>query len=289
MFLRIITKCALIIALFTAGFASAMMSSDVPQGNVSIKNALWGATSTPTIQATYIVKEKTLTRKGKPRTRKLESTRKIAYDQTLTLGPLKNLSQDSEIIIEGYGKKQAAYVSQLSISRDELIQEWQNLDSSLQGDLLVTIKWQSPTSWRSTEIYAEYSIQGRPKEIKKKISDNPLDEFPQIKAWGLHQMISADDILDAKSSTDVVLWGIGGVGKTTAEDTYRYILGLGKGYKKNDVVLSYRDLYRQWNPDNFPEASDEKLEVVNTINQLINRSKDGLLEALKQKERAEEG
>jgi hypothetical protein len=253
------------------------MEADVPKVRVQIKNSLWSVTGSPSIEVNYVSKNK-----------KVKHT--VASGQNLDIGRLIDLSPDQPISIMGYGEVKAQTVGGTQILRDTLIAEAHNLDAEKKKkQLKVEVRWKD---WTGKEITLHFGFPETEivpaKGSEEAVPTHPWDAFPRIKSSTyLYYGVTPIAVLGAASWKVNVLPGLRVMRSTTAEDMYRYILNLTKAdYTKDDVIDSHRILSLKWHPDKFSDEtkySDKDREVVKTIQQLLNASRDGLLQALEEK------
>ena len=146
--------------------------------------------------------------------------------------------------------------------------------------LIVIVKtpsWKPP--YALTFEYSNKLKQGAEREV----TTNPLEAFERIKYYKLQNSLTEDQLLNVPNTEwkKIIYIGLLSPLGTTAEDAYRYILGLKKGYTADDVRRAYKDLSLAWHPDKIDDQDDKAYAT--RVFRLVQKAQEVLLQALQDK------
>lgn len=271
-----------LISLIITTLPLATFTMDHPAPNVElfVKNSLWSVLGNPSIQVNA-------TKKG------ITTATTVRPKQENNIGYLDQLQK---LEVEGYGRSKKEKVALTDIPLNHAIEEWNRLRVGKKDDLIVEVSWKNWTDINSDEIVFSYST--RPRPIKQKMDDppkyprtkNPLSVFGDIVYYQLESTLTPEMIERSTSWKEVLVpakwWGFERA--TTAEDAYRYILGLTENYSRDDIKTKYQKLATLWHPDKVPK-DDESQKFGEQVFRLIKKAKNGLEEALEDKKKEASG
>jgi len=219
----------------------------------------------------------TYTHKGKEKFKDLKAG--IPED----IGSLSDIEEGTALVFSARGTTLTA--TPLSITKEQLVQEYIKIKGSSEGVLYVTIS--------SSGLRAPYSLTATYKpqlpekveqQMRKKLDDakkNILTLFPRIVYWKLESVLSEDAIIKARSWQDVLVPEGLVMKATTAEDVFRYILEIpGHLYTQEQIMQAFRDRSKQWHPD---KVAPENRETANRVFILLRAAQEGLLKAITEK------
>jgi hypothetical protein len=166
------------------------------------------------------------------------------------------LGKFSKVVFSVYGEALQFTSQSKEVTQKELIDEIVKLHPEAPPEpgtsLLITVS-QTMGSPYLTLSYEDYT----PSKEKAK-SDNPVSEFPLLSYYPEIAKFTEEDIMKFGSSDTVVIEGarFTGLGKTTAEDVYRYILNLPKQYNWTQVDQAFKAISEKWDPAKHPERKE---------------------------------
>jgi hypothetical protein len=198
----------------------------------------------------------------------------------LLLGKGNDIKKDAPVKISIRGTYLGKTANPLALTKSDLLKAWQLVRRSESDPLIITISSSILSPLTLTANYSNQLPVVYSKEMKKeqqKAIHNALAIFPRIVHYGLEKNITEDAVLNARSWKEVLYSGY--LTETTAEDIYRYILGLQKPYTKKQVLEAYRLLSLEWHPDKA--TAEDKAPIAEKVFRLLTVAKDGLLEAIK--------
>lgn len=206
----------------------------------------------------------------------------------LSLGKASDIKEDAPLNISIRGAYLGKTANPLAFTKGDLIKAWQLVRRADSDPLIITISSGILSPQTLTANYSNQLPVAYIKEMKQeqqKAIQNALAIFPRIVHYGLEKSITEDAVLNAQSWKEVLYSGY--LGQTTAEDVYRYILGLQKPYTKKQVIEAYRLLSKEWHPDKATAA--DKAPIAEKVFKLLTVAKDGLLKAIEEELKKKEG
>ncbi len=185
-----------------------------------------------------------------------------------------------------------ALATPVSILQSDLLKEWQAVKTDDSSPLVIKLTATGTVPPYTINVQYVGALPAKKKKLPsaEEVGDvagkprNPLEAFSRIKYWKLQGILDVNEINNVPD-WDKVLVKPGYIqSETTAEDVYRYILGLGKDYTLDDVVTSNKTLSLKWHPDKIASNDPEDQRYAKEVFQLIDSAFKGLKAALKEKQ-----
>ncbi len=242
--------------LVMVGFSVYAMED--PTFSINIKNS-----STERIQVSWT------TSRGK------ELKEIINPDKSKSLFSFKALNRGSKVNIALYGEYKGWKAISTDIEKSEFLKQWYEKRTEDKGQLLVTVtKGWKP--WLTLDYASTKGIEEEP------LNPVLLLNFPNLAFKAeLLKVLTGDDISKLSSGSQPI-YDEEGTQLATAEDVYRYILGLDKNYSRTDVKNAYNRLIILWAPDK-QEGKEEKAFASRGFI-LVQKAYKGLNEVLDEKD-----
>ncbi len=169
----------------------------------------------------------------------------------------------SAITFSGYGQIMGYSVKNGELLPEMLRSKWEEVKQSDTDPLVITISARQRLLGPS-ELIFEFSNKLPEKTVKAynaiMTSGNPLAAFGRLRYWNLQNSLLVDELLRLTDDQirKVLVPARTFQSATTAEDVFRYILGLDKQYTQADIQRAYIDLLTQWDPENIEGDSNKK-------------------------------
>jgi hypothetical protein len=165
---------------------------------------------------------------------------------------IDRLGKLSKVVFSVYGEAMQFTSQSKEVTQQGLIEEIGKLRPAPGASLLITVS-QTMGSPYLTLSYEAYT----PSKEKVK-SDNPVSEFPLLSYYPELAKFTQEDIMAFGKWDTLVIEGaqFTGIGRTTAEDVYRYILNLPKQYNWTQVDQAYSAISEKWDPAKHPERKE---------------------------------
>ncbi len=241
-----------LLTMFTAGslFASHAME-EPPKFQVIVNNDLIGTYVSVPLKVTFHVR------------RFEEISRIISPGDIAYIGSTDVFVQGSVITFSGYGQILGYSIKDAGLLPEMLRSKWEQVKQSDSDPLVITVSAKQRL-FGSSELIFEFSNKLPEKTIKAyntiMTSGNPLAAFGRLRYWNLQNILLVDELLRLTDDQirKVLVPARTFQSATTAEDVFRYILGLDKQYTRADIQRAYIDLLTQWDPENIEGDSNKK-------------------------------
>ncbi len=262
------------ISLYTICIAGSLFSlngMDLPKFQVIVNNALIGKYYSVPLKVTYYeLPNKKISR--------IVSPEEVAY-----IGMSDIFLPGSTIAFSGYGQVVGHSIKDTGLFSHMFRSKWDAVKHSNTDPLVMTLSAKQSFTGPS-ELTFDFSNK-LPEAITKKYdsimaSGNPLEAFGRLRYWRLENILQVDQLLNLPD--DQIHKELVPASRiqnaTTAEDVFRYMLGLDKNYTQDDIQRAYIELSVQWDPKNIIDDTHKKF--AERVMALIEKAYTALMQAL---------
>ena len=199
----------------------------------------------------------------------------ILAGETEKIAEFNKIAPESSLTFEVYGDHIYFTAWPIAIAKKNIEIEFQKLAPSKENSLLVTI-----SQGFKPHLSATYALHTPSIEVLN--LKYPRDAFPNLTYYPELKKITEADIIKLDSWKTIVIPKSLLYNETSAEDLYRYILGVPKNYSSRQVKEAYKALVLQWHPDKGTLVDDK--DFASRVFNLIQRAYEGLQKAIEDKQ-----